>query len=407
MIAIIILGLGLVMVATMFPVAWNRARQLSDFTVQKASLANAHAAVSSLLSVAGPPGETSGFVGDLILVSASQAASSVGGGSNNRASDDWVHALNTENMNVEDRRFVDERSWELERAWDFFNDSDLSDFFPGSYQQAQVRFHQRLQPPAPRRKGIDANRVLQDPDDEWDEALDTRRFAWGVLHRLREPVFDPNATRSFDMYYVLLRRSQPTHRFAMQDPGSAPDPTNLTGAAMTPAALDPDQDVMIPVAWRVQVQFPGGQRFIVSKDSPNGPSTEITFPPPGVGPGREQLVQMFQRGTVFVDEVKGHVFRVAKRRLTGANADTAVLTIDREVFIEELDLPSDDFRCAYCQPFDPFATNDGLDPAELLRTVWVYPPPVEPRGSAGDPLAFAGPPPAVDIEVRTLTIGAD
>ena len=395
MIAIIILGLGLVMVATMFPVAWERARQLSDFTVQKASLANAHAAASTLLKAAGPPGRTSSFAGDLILLDASTAASNVGGW----ASDDWVHALNMENINADARQFVDERPWVIERASDLFGDLNTADLGPGSYQQKQIRFHQRLQPPARRRDGVDVQQKFADPDDEWDEGLDTRRFAWCVLHRLREPVADPNATRSFDMYYVLLRRSQPTYRFAMQDPRSAPYPNDLNGGPVNPAALGPDQDLMFPVAWRVQVQFPPATD-IVFKANATGVPTEITVPPPGVTRNREQIVQMFQTGTLFVDEVKGYVFRVVRRRLTGDDADTAVLTLEREVFVEDLDLPAGDTRCDTC-------AIDQADAAELLRTVWVYPPPVEPRADAGEPLVFVGSPPVVDIEVHPLSLSAN
>ena len=41
MIGITILGLGMVMVATIFPVAWNRARTLSEYTVQRTVIAGA------------------------------------------------------------------------------------------------------------------------------------------------------------------------------------------------------------------------------------------------------------------------------------------------------------------------------------------------------------------------------
>ena len=53
MIAIVILGLGLVMVATMFPVAWDRARTLSEHTTEQTIASAAHARMEATLRPAG------------------------------------------------------------------------------------------------------------------------------------------------------------------------------------------------------------------------------------------------------------------------------------------------------------------------------------------------------------------
>jgi hypothetical protein len=184
--------------------------------------------------------------------------------------------------------------------------------------------------------------------------------------------------------------------------------------AVTPEAADPsvNPDVMLPVAWRVQVQFPNNLTLRNGPPS-TGPSnatgipTEIEVPPPtstANATAKFMWLQMFQPGTKFIDEITGMMFRVNKRRLNAA-ADQATLTLDQEVFLNDIDLPEEDPRCGSCSPIN---VNDPLaraDPVELLRTVWVFPPPVEPRASAADPLVFVGAQPVVSIDVRTLTIG--
>src|SRR5262249_36903096 len=52
MIAIVILGLGLIMVATMFPVAWDRARKLNEQSLTPNVTANAKINLSSILHCA-------------------------------------------------------------------------------------------------------------------------------------------------------------------------------------------------------------------------------------------------------------------------------------------------------------------------------------------------------------------
>ncbi len=419
MIGIVILGLGMTMVAIMFPVAWDRARRLNDFTIERTATAAAHATIKSLV-----PGTNYGVIdGDLTVTSAGFAGdlifSPISGGkiiAVNRQwpSDTWVHALNTQNVQVENRRFVSENPWILEHATNLRDsewDGHVADeLLVNSYLTSRIDFHQRIYPPMDRRQNVDpVTGVFTDPHPQWADALDTRRFFWAVLHRLREPVgptfLNPSnehvaladeakrQSRSFDLYYVLLRRARSTLRYARQDPtfSATPDPYDLTAPAVTPKALGPEFDVMFPIAWRAQVEFPTGYTLALTRADVVGIPTEVTVPPTGItGEAGRLSVQLFPAGTRFIDEVTGEIFRVVQRRVIGTDEDQALLTLDREVTLEFL-LLSQDPRCG---------GDDGCAP--FIRTVWVFPPPVEPRGSVGDPLIFTGSSPVIEITIRTL-----
>ena len=110
---------------------------------------------------------------------------------------------------------------------------------------------------------------------------------------------------------------------------------------------------------------------------------------------REQI-----RGAYFVDEASGQVYRVASRRMTTEAGDHAILTLDREIVAEDVNLVND-FRCQSCG----LSTPDLAEPQERIRTVWVFPPPVEPgEREEDDPIVFSGKHPVVDITVRTVAI---
>ncbi len=423
MIGIVILGLGMVMVATIFPVAWSRARTLSEFTVQRTITASAQVTVQSLLRASGPTRNATSFQGDVLCNEFTAAAISACALGASDPTDTWVHALNLENVRVTDRRFVDENVWRIEGG--LLDLAELSnsghDFIERSFFRKTISFHERMYPPIGRRENVDFLGEFTGPDDRWDNALASRRFCWSVLYRLRDPLevdrlacTPPGSTRSFDIYYVTLRRGQSALRYARQDPtlASMPDPCLLNGVPVTPAADDPDEDVMFPVPWRVQVQFPDTleRRFDVlgHRRETSGIPTEIEVPPSGItsATARVSLVQMFSRGTQFIDEITGEVYRVIRRRITGIG-DTAKLTLNREVLFEDIDLPKDpalpsaplSLLCPACG-----AAGAALDGPELLRTVWVFPPPVEPRASASDPLVFSGSQPVVAIDIRTLNM---
>ena len=466
MIGIVILGLGMVMVATMFPVAWSRARKLNEYTVQKAVVAGAHDTIKALARVSRPDfqgpsvvQDASSLQGDLLfytnfppdptddfVISACSAVSAI---NPPFPTDTWVHALNLENIQVQNRRFVDENPWRLqdphETLYDEYYNPATSNIDPGdydafignSYFYKQLSFHQRVYPPMRPRLNVDPDGYFTGNDDLWDDELATRRFFLSVLHRLREPLrYIPGnvpaneqavaAARSFDVYYVTLRRTQSTFRYARQDPAFTPNPCYLANpnandpTPVVPEPAPPEEDLMFPVPWRVQVEFfaesvlpkamcVGGpndaQLCTVETDCPNGTCqsnetgipTEIVVPPLGMGADdsiKAMLVQMFPERAQFIDEVSGQVYRVVKRRVIGDELEQAFLTLDREVFVEDLDIP--DERC------ENSALED-IEGCERLRTVWVFPPPVE-ANRVNDVLAFQGQQPVVDIDVRTLNI---
>jgi hypothetical protein len=485
MIAIVILGLGLVMVATMFPVAWDRARTLSEHTTEQTVVAAAHERMEATLRPAGieylpidpqpnyPPYEIAtiggaSFAGDLLydqalarlLLSEPTAADEAYQGVIPAYcdppllfySDTRVHALNMQNLVAQDLSETNDDPWELEWIWDIINRGhpcgsgyvvNLSpEFFTQSFYQPQVRVKDRVQPGLEDRPPDSPSSAAE--RNAWNDRFLSRKYSFAVLHRLRErvgpeaPIVVPatwtaqdalgvasrafqaiGTTRELDMYYVTLRRTQPTHRYAEQnhDNGSNafPNPFVLdaSAAAAVPEAEPAEDDVLLPVAWRIQVQFPstltwrnqppGGSAL----PAPTGIPTEVTIPadPTAItGASSALVVSAFPGGTTFVDEITGTIYRVVKRRVlldaTGAN-QRAVLTLDREVVLDDIDLPAGDRRCAACQPVG-LTTPPGPDDEELRRTVWVFPPPVS-RADPSNPI-FDGASPVIGIQVHTLNV---
>ncbi len=418
MIGIAILGLGMVMVATIFPVAWSRARTLSEYTAEKSATAGAYTTVKSLVHVSGSSRNSSSFHGDLLWDFLNDR--SIRACRNYWADDSefyadvlphdtLVHALNMENIRVEERRFISEDTWMIQdpdgvlyREGDVnVGDSAGQDVVEESFFRSRIRFHQRVYPPIERREDVDRTGTFQQGEDgdRWDDALATRRFCWSVLHRFtRKPAYK-DETRSFQLFIVTLRRPNPNYRYARQDrEGGIPNPCDLTIGAVVPEALPPDQDVMFPVPWRVQVEFPD----IKIDDEPTGVPTEILVPPRGASNDEDvnrMLSGMFPTGAYFIDEVTGKYYKVTKRRVTGAMGEQAHLTLDQEVVVKDLDLDNDDPRCS-----EPFCVVDRLDDAERLRTVWVFPPAVEATRGPKDTLVFQGNQPVVGISEPVLKV---
>lgn len=443
MIAIVILGLGLIMVATMYPVAWMRARDLSEFTSHQSATEAAHALVQTLArandGAGSPPPLAGSFAGDLVYdQSATWGGAKIVATPNTR-----VHAFYLENLTVAPRRFVPDRlePWRTPQQrspeyppWYLASDQqnqtggetmlnpsyllaldticDQKNDCDNLFLSAQIQFGSRLYPPLGPRDDVEANGKFSGDDLKWDEALDSTRFAWAAFHRLLEPDFSAlvgnfalsdedtiederlyEQDRVFQMYYVTLRRPQATLRYARQDP----DPDKIPNPGqreipVTPAALDPELDVILPEPWRVQVYFPKAQ--IKPQADSTGIPTEIEVNTANA-PTAGFVVDMFQVGTQFIDEQNGAIYRVIKRRIqtqkTGGSTEEAYLTLDREVVIEDLD------DGAY--PDGPDGKLDmWVDYSETLRTVWVFPPPVESERTRHGAPIFMGKQPVVDVE---------
>ena len=443
MIALTILGLGLVMVATLFPVAWTRARQLAEHTTQSAITENTGITMDLMMTVDGLETQEGSFAGDLIVDPVLGPL---------YEPDSRVHALNMENVLVSaPRGFTPDREdslastdarknvgapWRLEQLEVL--GANLVPFtewpayiFTGAFGKPQVRFEQRVYPPLRARRSDSVTppgEFLSDPGDpQWDEALDTRRFAWAVFHRLREPEVDPTSLpdftndevsiaflsqrRVFDVYYVTLRRTQPSYRYAQQDPDGTAVPFPETGVASpmrgeptSPLALPADHDVLLPTPWRVQVYFPPDGLPSVEAppnlgfDAPRGVPTEIQVNTDSA-PTAAFVVDFFPPGASFIDEVNGLVYRVVRRRIAGELLDQAYMTVDREVLVEDID-------DGHFDP-DPAENHFGdwiIQDDESIRTVWVFPPPVQATRVGNGIPVFEGKQPVVGIELRTLTV---
>ena len=433
------------MVATLFPVAWTRARQLSEYTTQSAITENAGITMELMMAVGGLGTEAGSFAGDPIVDPTFGPL---------RRPDFRVHALNMENILVSaPRSFTPDRQepeasadarknigapWQLEHveATDILPMTDWPDYvreqvFTTGYGRPQVSFEQRVYPPlrARRSDSITPEGEFRPdlPDRQWDEALDMRRFALAVFHRLRKPALEPvdlesfpsdaeaatefvGKPREFDVYYVTLRRTQPSHRFAQQDPdlNRVPYPEAAAvsprrGELREPRAMPADYDVLLPVPWRVQVAFP-------REDQLASVEREILFGPPRGVPTQIEVntenartaafvVDFFQPGTPFIDEVNGRVYRVVKRRLAGDALDEAYVTLDREVLVEDID---DGFYSA--DAADNHYRDWVIQDDEYIRTVWVFPPPVQSTRIGDDVPVFEGKQPVVGIENRTLVV---
>ena len=474
MIAIIILGLGMVMVAMIFPVAWDRARDMSEETKRSTIVDTARMVTELSTQVDGLSTEAGSFVGDLVYVYSYEAPSppvakdactitlngSALAGDIIAYADTRVHHLHMENMKaVGPRSFVPDPASFVDGPGQYHNLDGLHSNsvwidWPAAlpdelaalgriwFGRPQVQFEDRVFPALPKR----ISRDFTEDDERWDEVFDTRRFAWGVFHRLREQfgpewsfgyydgtggdrcappappagsTADPtyvyqdeieaqrviNQPREFDMYYVSLRRPQQAYRYARQDAEVVPDPLTGLGMPVEVAALPAAEDVVLPEPWRVQILLPAvvHDPLIVVPTDPNyvpvGVPTEVRV---GVIEDETEFstntlaATLFQKGTPFIDERSGDLYKVVKYRTEELESGgiTAYMTLDKQIVISDV---NDD-------PEPPLVRTPGeLTSAERLRTVWMYPPPVTAeRPDDGSRLYFAGDQPVIGIDVDTL-----
>ncbi|MCP4591150.1 MAG: prepilin-type N-terminal cleavage/methylation domain-containing protein [bacterium] len=463
MIAIAILGLGLLVVASMFPIAWSKARDLSQHT---AATAVAEAAAITFEQLARVDGASeclnyTSFAGDYVVeTKAIIIPTGLPHSSFNKVpvdakapSDTYVHPLSMENalMDVPPSGGVSpvitEGTWLLMDGSRSGSDDlywldvhmDLGTVCGGEgtrgdilwYDQPQVLFHQRVHPAlAPYPVGG------SDPElQEWQDRLETRRYAWAVFHRLNEPILHPTppatsaqharfirerraaarTPRQFTLYYVTLRRN-PGQRFCRQDEDAAA--TSGSNIAL-PHTVGNLNDVMFPTPWLVPLVVPqvvGGSRALNYRDNtlstqkdvvPRGLPTEVLVEA-DLNAG-DDIREFFPPGTWFIDSVNGETYRVTKRRLSDAGfGDSrfvgnmtspveALLTLDREIFVDDL--------------FDPGVSIDppynqvpGTVPV-ASRRVWVFPPAIERVDSTT--WLVQGASPVADVNTRFKVIYPD
>ena len=409
MIAITILGLGLLMVATMFPIAWGKARELSEHTTSITCADAANMVVKMTTQVAGPVEEPE-------LAYSSFAGDYVNGSVHPESVDTWVHYLTLGNILTEAKSdgspplvaedtwlLVDEKSGDSDR----YNFGEIADgpvrwhgIDSSTDYPPPVMLHERVYP------SLDPYPVDSDDAaiDEWYARMGTRRFAWGVFHRLNQKVTDPSETRTFTMYYVTLRRT-PTQRFIRQDEEALP--AGIVRAKKHNSPDDPT-DLMFPVPWLVPIITPdpdigGNDRELnyrqdqPSKDQgdvvPRGVPTEVMVEVSNSG---DDYRDFFTQGAWMIDHETGETYRVAKIRYDDSgDKPTAHITLDRELFVEDIVKWDDE---GFLVP----RNSDDPDIELYERRVWVFPPAIE--RIASDEWAVAGPSPIVDLDVRIMTV---
>ncbi len=409
MIAIVILGLGLLTVAAMFPIAWTKARDMAEFNNQQAITASAESTVTLVANVAGPaavlPGASS-FKGDPVT---------------GRPADPWVHPLHMANILATN---PDPGTFDVAYVGDFedaINATPPNSDFELNPEDShtplpwvQVEFRERLYPPMPPLPD-EASLPVQQYEaelDRWYTLLSQRRFCWGAFHKLDYDPYAPVAEqpnpaepRSFTFYFVTLRRGQATHRYARQDvgpPASPLVPVFVTPPAMAmpppfvPDALRATEDVLFPVPWRVQIEI------VQPPPAPTGVPTQAITNSANY-PTSPLVTEMIQRGSFLIDEISGMVFRVTGREADPtAPSPRALLTIDQEIPLKHKKDPTGKILVPGLDLDDSDSLEVGDPLNEALRIFWVYPPPAE-RDSNGDVIGFAGPQPVVGIEVRRMT----
>ncbi|NOT00320.1 MAG: hypothetical protein HOP29_06795 [Phycisphaerales bacterium] len=415
MIAIAILGMGLLLAATMFPAGWLRARELAEFTSQVNAAESAMTTLQLMTRVAGPvtpptapPTYTeSSFLGDFPP-------------NGPLVPDKSVHVLHVENMLIDpdapqvvandplwpegflhtsgpafDNQMFAIQTDETEVNWWA---TVLPTVPPTVPPKVQVPFQDRLIPPMPRRgKAADippptATWTTAQRLEQWDKQLSGRRFAWAMLYRFDEIAADPLETRSMTVYVVTLRRTRPNQRFARQDP--------QLGAAMPdakwtmPKALSFEDDVAFPVAWLVQLTVEGNWNAGgVPLQYTAVPSEALANPVPPV-PESRLIAQMLLSGSRLIDYKNGNIYEVTSHRFTGGGSafdQQATVTLDRQVVVADVD-------------DDPVGApgHDVADPDEYVRLFWVFPPSVERNRPEDGFVTFEGPQPVVGIETRQV-----
>lgn len=462
MIAVVILGVGLLMVATMFPIAWTKARDQIEETNVGNAVTSAEATVNTKFQIArfvpevakgfgddgfsaNPPGWTTwqsnihdcfsqhqtSFMGDLGIIS-------WGGGSH--GTDNRVHPLNAYNMAADPTAYESEAAgidWlpaltnevflpdephllETADAMAIIRNAEGKRRVP----EPQVLLEDRFLPALSiKLDPNDPNAVPSSASDQalvienWYARLRGRRYAWATLVRLNNGddlrttldqegiTYDSMAIgglnratwdnpRVFTVYYVSLRRTQSGSRFPRQEfrNGEGQDwpPVIPDGTVAEPQAMPAAFDTVLPTPWRVQVYVPNPVdttnantvRGLPGEVVANSDSSDLS------GETGDIVTKLLPRGAWFIDELSGQVYTVTRRRLYD-NDRRAILTVDKEITREDL-APNRDL-------------TEYIEDRDRLRTIWVYPPPVD-AARIGTKPVFEGVQPVIGIDTRTLVV---
>lgn len=440
MIAIIILGFGMLTIGMVLPVAWDASRRTSALTradgatkvsreiiLRKArvdgrrDLLGATGAGLAFDPLNGPDeapdtGDSHSyfFLGDydtldLVDDDGDGTPDPEGTGSGSRVIP-RVHALNMENWAFDrNSRFLPDAAIDLAVP----EGPILIEYYPPTLPDRWVGSPSTLgldSDPAMELVGAPVIRLrertlpampesLTPADPQWIDVLSSRQYFWSVLYRFDRVPTSPDEPRVLTLYTVTLRRTSDSNRYARQ--------SHLRGliGPNPPLALGSVDDVFLPVAWRVPmilIDSPAGQpaqAFVGVTPT----TTLSTYLPPQISNStlvaevdnsKVRVAEMFSEGTYFVDDVNGNIYRVLAREYIDSASTIARLTVDQEVTPEELD-------------YDPVDASPPwqVDEPEYHRMVWVYPPPVALEAREDEaPVRFVGASPVVSIEAEPVQI---
>jgi hypothetical protein len=404
MFAVVILGIGMLITSSMFPIAWFKAREVAEATVVPALADAAEANIrlvcppqSKNLVADLPRATTSFFPGDWIPLA---QPAPTGGGNRDHAfiyPDMRVHHLNAGNYLAdtgEDFRNdagtlipIADDSWQLEDNLDVMladRNPLLTGFTNGDPTldvlavplSPHLRAHTRLSIPLDARPADTADTSVQ---SLWEERFELRRHCWSAFYRFNELPglsFDIESkndlngdgtedaadrdlkialgnrrlrrARQLSMYYFTLKR--PVNARYARQAGYDPDDSSPTVVDLAnPQARGPEFDVRLPVPWR----FEAGLKTLPSASAPGVPS-EIHVP------ANTLMAAVLDDGYVLLDDRVGQVFRITDRRDGSVDGVASVIfTLDRDYTKAAVeDVPD----------YEPFLSDN--EPGETSRFNW-------------------------------------
>jgi len=399
MIAVVILGIGLLITSSMFPIAWYKAREVAEAAVVPA-LANAAEVNLKLqcrradrnLDETDPRYTSSFFPGDWVPPAGDRVEPLIG-------PDTHVHLLNAGNFLADTGEdfYIDDdnKEWPVaDDAWMLEDNlvvylADRNPLLTGFNVPLvevlrvalgpQVTPQSRLALPLGRRpRAADTPTPPAEVMKLWQERFDGCRHCWAVFYRFSElpgaeyAVINPNNTtltvqqkhkvsteelrqpRQLNVYYVTLKRPVGA-RYARQqgyDPHeSSPETADLTA----PEPRDPEFDVLLPVPWRFEAEL-----AVLPTDAdyvPGAPAEIIVRPPTNTGV-QPIMLEALDKDYYLIDDRTGQVFKVTNRRTDGLNV---VLTLDSEYTAAQvINTPE----------YEPQLSGSSVPAAEQLQHNW-------------------------------------
>ncbi len=394
MIAIVILGIGLLITSSMYPIAWFKARDVAEATVVPSCSSTADASARMMLDVNPVPNTD-------IVFDCTDSAFFPG---------DWYEDLPALHRPWRASLYPDTRVHPLNMGnylAGSLQDDELDPLVPGSKKRVVVadngwRLDDNLkprlgdalyvtalaatpplspatpnsQPPRPHWARISANARMFPPlpprplDDDpglplWKEQFELSRNCWAVFYRFSDMPGPSGSTRStanecidhgenpadpacvravreveatlsrnrmLTMYYVTLQRPVDA-RYARQEgfTFTSGGGTWTRNPPNAPRAI-PEAEVALPVPWRIEATLtPSTVQAIQNQvTNPSAPPTGI---PSEIIVEDPVLAAMLQKETYLIDDRTGQIFRVVSRR---EDASGVVFTLDGEYTADDV-----------------------------------------------------------------------